>query len=340
MAQRDSSPTSSTRQLGRGYVLRHCRTDDGRRGVVGAAMSSQVLPEFSGTGGARKTKLLAGNATSAPIIIEKLPFEKYIELPGEHSTSLRAMLTSPLAYWRQKQVQRDDTDAFRVGRAGHTAILEPDRFMLEYAVWRGARRAGAKWTDFQAHHAGQTILTVKQYELALRLRDAARAHKAAKRLLDEPGRHELTLCWTHERTGLRCKARVDRLCSAVVDIKSTKNPVPTKFSSDAARYGYPFQLSFYASGVAAVLGQMLPQKIIAVQSSEPHDVVVYDVPEATQVTASAQVEMALDRVAECTKGGVWPGISDDEVSLWLPAWADPEIGEGPDESQPIEDVSF
>lgn len=257
-------------------------------------------------------------------LIERLPFEQYMTLPGEHSTGLRQMLTSPLAYQRYKQTQRADTDSFRVGRAGHTAILEPDQFMLEYAVWRGERRAGKKWLEFQGHHAGQTILTVKQYELALRLRDAARKHPAARRLLDEPGRHEVTLRWVHERTGLPCKARLDRLCSAVVDLKSTKSPLPAKFSGDAARYGYAFQLAFYAAGAAAVLGEMLPQAIIAMQSTEPHDVVVFELPESVQVAAGAQVEAALDRVAECRASGVWPGIADEPVELHLPAWATPD----------------
>ena len=69
-------------------------------------------------------------------IIERLPFERYVDLPGEHATELRDILVSPLQYHRRKDKPRPDSDALRVGRAGHTAILEPDRFMFEYVVWR------------------------------------------------------------------------------------------------------------------------------------------------------------------------------------------------------------
>lgn len=270
----------------------------------------------------------------APEIVEGAPFEQYIETPEVHATALRDMLTSPLLYKFRREQPRPDSDTFRVGRAGHTAILEPDRFMLDYALWRGLDedgnkqiRRGKKWDNFREVNDGRTTLTEKQYMLALRLRNAVQSHPVAGKYLAEKGRSELTLKWTHARTGLRCKARLDRLCSALIDVKTTRDPSPHKFSSDAARYGYAMQLAFYADGAVATGLGMPPVKIIAVQSVEPHDVVVYDIPESVQAIGREQIEGALDKLVECTRSGVWPGIASDEVALNLPAWAAPEAEE-------------
>lgn len=260
-------------------------------------------------------------------IVRSLPFEQYLDLPEESATSLKDMLTSPLLYWRRRQMPRQDTDTLRQGRAGHTAILEPDRFMLEYALWpkKNGRRFGAKWDDFRAAHEAQTILTEEQYKTALKMRDAARAHPVAKRYLEERGQVELSIKWVHPRTGIRLKSRLDWLCSALVDIKTTRNPAPGRFSSDAAKFGYALQLALYGDAVTVATGEALPTKLLAIQSMEPFDVVVFDVPEDVLQVGRQQYEDALDKVIECRKSGIWPGLAhDEEVTLHLPAWAVPE----------------
>jgi hypothetical protein len=237
------------------------------------------------------------------------------------------MLVSPLNYWRRRNMPRQDTDTLRQGRACHTAILEPDRFMLDYALWpkKEGRRFGKKWDAFKAAHVGRTILTEEQYKLALKLRDAARRHPVAKRYLEEAGQAELSLKWTHPRTGVKCKSRPDWLCSSIVDVKMSRNPSPGKFASDAAKYGYDLQLSFYGDAVAVTTGESMPCKLLVVQNVEPFDVVVFDVPEDVLTTGRFKYEDALDRVIACRESGIWPGIAqNEEVTLHLPAWAVPE----------------
>jgi hypothetical protein len=278
-------------------------------------------------------------------IIERLPFEKYVQIEGVHATSLKDMLVSPLLYnWRRTH-KRSDTDSLRVGRAGHTAILEPDRFPLEYTVWRAkmGRRFGKKWDEFKqlAASQGQTILTEAQYDTALAMRDAARAHPRVKELLDERGKAELTIRWQHPRTGLPCVSRIDYLCSAIVDVKTTKNPHPAKFASDAARYGYLMQAGFYGDACASAGLGALPFKIMSVQNVPPYDVVVFNIPEALLAHGVREYEKALSALIACREARYWPGVvPQGEVDLMLPAWAAVE-DEAPDESQPIsEDVEF
>jgi hypothetical protein len=261
--------------------------------------------------------------------IRGLPFEKYLDMTEESATSLKDMAVSPLLYFRRREMERPDTDTLRTGRAGHTAILEPDRFMLEYALWpedNGARR-GKKWDAFKEMHQGQTILVEKQYRTALKMRDAARRHPVARKYLEERGQAEVSIKWTHPRTGIKCKSRLDWLCSTLTDLKSTRNPSPGKFATDAAKFGYDLQLAFYSDALATV-GVVLPVKIIAVQNVEPFDVVVFNVPEEVLTTGRFKYEEALDKVIACRKSGEWPGLAhNEEVELRLPDWAVAETEE-------------
>jgi PDDEXK-like domain of unknown function (DUF3799) len=282
------------------------------------------------------------SATPVPSgsVIERLPFEQYVDMPEVHATGLRDLAVSPLLYhWRQTS-KRPDTDRLRIGRACHTAVLEPDRFLLEYTVWRGGVRRSKKWDAFKEANSDKTILTMPQYDQALRVRDAVRSHAVAKRLIEQ-GRTELTLKWQHVRTGLACKARLDHLGLALSDLKTCRNPDPRKFSADAARYGYAMQLAFYADGCAQVLGELPPVKIIAAQNTAPYDVAVFDLDEDVLGHGRAETERLIDLLVECKRANHWPGIAPEEVALKLPLWAARDYEESaPDNDQPIEDAEF
>jgi hypothetical protein len=264
-------------------------------------------------------------ATTA--LTERLTFEAYVAVDAVHATGLKHMLVSPLQYKYWRDHDRPDSDTFRAGRAIHTAILQPERFLADYVLWDGGIRRGKEWEAFKAKAGERTILKQEQYELALKLRDSAHAHGVARKYVTHPDRRvEVSMQWTHKRTGLRCKSRADLIsCGALSDVKSTRDPCARKFSADAARLGYAMQLALYRDGVLETTGELLPVKIIAAQSVAPYDVCVFDLPAETLAIGSEQLERALDLVAECTASGKWPGLApDEEISLHLPAWATPE----------------
>lgn len=255
-----------------------------------------------------------------PITFEKLPFEKYRELPGEHSSALRRALISPLEYYWHKKNEREDTDTLRIGRAVHTATLEPLQFLREYVLWEYGRRAGKDWEKFETEHAGKTILKPEQYDPVTAMAEAIRAHPEAGPLVSGAGRNELSLQWRH-KSGALCKARIDRLCSALIDIKTASDITPYGFSAAANKYGYFAQLAFYADGAKAAGLGVFPVKIVAVQKKAPHDVCVFDIGDDELAVGREQYERAIGIIAECKKTGVWPGMAPKAVPLKLPAWA-------------------
>jgi hypothetical protein len=257
---------------------------------------------------------------------QDIDFDSYLKLPALNASLLKCMLTSPRMFRHRQQEPLQDNDALRQGRACHTAVLEPDRFLLDYAVWRksNGRRYGKKWDEFCDVNSDKTVLTEEQYTLACKLRDVVRNHPVAGRYLSEPGAQtEVTFTWEHSRTGLTLKSRVDWLGSALIDIKTCRDPAPHAFAAASVRYGYPLQMAMYNSALIAA-GEQRPIKIIAMQKVEPFDVVVYDLPDETLMIGEEQLERALDQYIDCMAANKWPGIADDEeLPLNLPVWARP-----------------
>src|SRR5512142_442344 len=103
-------------------------------------------------------------------------FETYAARGALNWTKLKAAMRSPRHFQYRAAEPVADSARFALGRAAHTAIMEPDRFALDYAVWQGGRRAGAEWEAFKAAHAGHTVLTSDEYVAALGMRDGVEAH--------------------------------------------------------------------------------------------------------------------------------------------------------------------
>ncbi len=270
---------------------------------------------------------------TAARILRGLPFPDYLALPGVHSSTLKAIETSPRHYQRAIASERD-SDAMRLGRVVHALTLTPDA-PPDVAVWDGGRRAGKAWAEFCAEHAGKTIVRAEELEVAHAMRRAVYAHPKARALLSE-GEPEVTITWDEriepgERptvASLACKIRIDwlRADGTIVELKTTRAIAPRAWAREyAARY-YHAQAALYRMGLDAsdVLGVAPPPPyVIAVENTAPFDVAVYRVPDATIEAGARKVRDWLRKVAECEAAGVWPGVGgDDAADLVLPAWAE------------------
>lgn len=264
-----------------------------------------------------------------PEIIENLTHAGYSRIDAEHSGCLQKALISPLAYHYQKQQESlgldEDRDMLRLGRATHTATLEPHRFPAQYVCWSGGRRSGKLWDEYEAEAAAnrRTILKEDQLDTAIAIAKSVRSHPVSGPMLTAKGRAELTIVWTHPRTGIRIKCRLDWLSDALLlDLKTTRDVSPARFCSQAAQLGYHTQMALYTDAVYAAGLRPVATKIVSVQSTAPHDVVVYSLDEDALGPGRERYEAALDLIAKHRASGVWPGMAmDEEIKLNLPEWS-------------------
>lgn len=255
------------------------------------------------------------------ITLTGLTFAQYDAMEGVNWSTLKSMRVSPLQYRHDLGARRPATDAMRLGIAAHCAVFEPDQMLRRFAIWDGERRYGREWDAFCAANDGRTILRSADYDKCLAIRDAVRGHKLAGRYCTG-GQAELSIRWRDVDSDLECKARLDYVIPGrcVVDLKTTADIEIGKFSALSARLRYHTQLSFYTNGYALVTGDLLPAFIIAVQSDQPHDVAVYQLPNETLAAGEAEWMTLLDRLRQCRASNTWPGMYEAEQALLLPPW--------------------
>lgn len=260
----------------------------------------------------------------------------YSDLKGVHITGLKEMRKSPKHYKHRLGRERKITNALAFGTAAHVAVLEPERFVRDYAIWAsrydhgGARpRNGKAWEEFQKLNAGRTIILDTEFDQACEFKDAIRLDPVAMKYL-AMGRPEVAMTWKDEETGVDCVGRLDWDTTvdrypAVVDLKSAREAGPLWFSRDAAKLDYHLQLAFYADGYAAITGKTPRMVVIAAESTPPYDAVTYIVPEEVLEVGRDAYRELLVQLKTCTESGEWPGQGGtEEKILSLPPWCVPD----------------
>lgn len=257
-------------------------------------------------------------------VFEQVPRIIYDRIERTNWSRLKYLKRSPAHFRAAGLEQDDDTDAKRVGRATHVAVLEPERFRAGWAVWDGGRRYGKEWDKFCAANEGLEILTEEQFQQVTAIATAARGDEHAAKYLRN-GSAEVTALWTHTTPGVNgfaidCKARLDFTTSAIVDLKTSKDVSPEGFARTSWNYDYQGQAAFYVDGYEAATGKRLPYVIVAVESQAPFIVQVYRVPEHVLAIGRDQYRSYLERLAFCRRTNRWPGYAEGELELGLPGW--------------------
>lgn len=268
--------------------------------------------------------------TAGTAIYTRLPYEKYCALPGLRISALKELVRSPLNY-RFRAENPKESKALLLGSAAHTAILEPHRFLAEYALWdertddgKVRPRRGKDWDAFAASNGDKRIVRADEHELAMAMRDAVRGNSLAMRYL-RYGDSEVSIMWTDEETGRAMKCRTDWLTKVdgqwvVTGLKTARDCRPIGFGNASAKLGYHLAWAYYIDGFAAVLGETPRAVEIVVESSAPHDVVVYRIPDDIVEHGRSEYRKLLDTLAVCEKDNYWPGVADEEQILSLPSW--------------------
>jgi exodeoxyribonuclease VIII len=219
---------------------------------------------------------------------------------------------------------KEPTDAMKRGTAVHMAVFEPEEFESKTVVFEGVRRGKEK---FKESNFGKTILKQDDFDCVISMRDALRRHERVADILESTGTGEMAVVWKDEETGLLCKGLVDRFCKCwgytiVPDLKSCQDARPIEFSKTVYNYHYHTKAAFYHDGLAAIAN--VPRRFlwIAVESEQPHGIMIYDPSETMMQTGRRNYRRLLNAFAECLKSGVFPGYPLGEETIELPKWAD------------------
>ena len=249
--------------------------------------------------------------------------EDYRALPGVNWSTLKEIDKSPKHYKHGLESEREDTAAFRFGRAVHCLVLEPGEFDSRYVIWDGGRRYGKKWDRFQTDYSDSEILSENELYRAKHVAASVNEHPVAHGLLRQAVDREQVVQWTDSETGIDCKAKLDAVGSMVIDLKTTQDVSPIAFGNSAAKYGYHGQCAFYHDGAVAAGYELTKDPVlIVVESVEPYDVAVYTLPDYVLDIGRMYYRRLLRQLHGCQQSGVFPGVCSDTMVLSLPGWVE------------------
>ena len=259
-----------------------------------------------------------------------------------HSTLVLMWANSPLHYRHGVQHARPDTDATRLGRAVHCAILEPEMFADRFAVkpdgMSFSTRDGKAW---RSEHEHLTILSHGDGCAIEGMVESVQDHARARELLSlAPCETERRLEWTDEETGALCAGTPDRVIQAsrpiLLGIKTTRHIEPRRFEAEAYQRGYHLQWAYYHDALVA-LGHAPPVMVeIAIENVAPYDVVVHVIPDEILDDGRSAYRDALVDVLRCREHDTWPGWCPTERVFQRPRWAETRDDDGLEDCTGVE----
>ena len=260
---------------------------------------------------------------------------EYHAHPALSSSGARKLLppSCPAVFDWERRNPPPGKSVFDIGSAAHKLVLGAgmDIRVVDAKDWR-TKAAQAERDEARA--AGEIPVLTHEYELVRGMADALALHPVASQLLLGEGTSEVSIFWRDDRSGVPCRARIDRLTQNVmddpvaVDYKTCQSADPRALTRSVASYGYHQQHAWYVDGIKAVGRADDPGFLFVFQEKSPPYPVTVVALDADAVRAGeARNRRARSIFARCTQTDEWPGHTDQVVRLSMPAWANEEEGD-------------
>lgn len=246
--------------------------------------------------------------------------EAYHSSAGISKSGLDLLARSPKHYWASLQQKQEQSTAFLIGSATHTAILEPKELSNRYAVIDADMRTKeGKEQKAEALKQGKDVLTGSQYADILRMRDSVMSHSIAKELFTN-GDPEVS-CLT-EIDGASVRARADwlRKDKIIVDLKTTADASEREFSKSVASFNYHRQAAWYMDLFNKEWVDVDMFLFVCVEKTAPFSVAVYELDGEAIDQGRDECHKLLSIYKECMANEDWPSYPENITKLQLPAW--------------------
>lgn len=228
-----------------------------------------------------------------PGIYLNMPYSVYHVIPAIRSTYLKKLDECPAS----ALVDLKETKALKLGRLGHTFILEGmDAFNAQYAVVpntqeflenKNSNVYKQAFAKFQNDNIGKIIIPVSSVrdpdqsdlEMLKAIQHNLMLHPTAKRILaGHPV--EQSIVWVDRETGVLCKIRTDlapfESIRAIGDLKLMEDVSEYGFGQAIRKFGYFLSMSMYLEGASIAYGEHFDIAFFICGEKESHMVAVHE----------------------------------------------------------------
>ena len=254
----------------------------------------------------------------SPGVYEGISNADYHADPALGSTSLKTLATKTPAHYMWDKAHPKFSDAFTLGTAAHSLILEDDASNIVPVAADNWLSKAAKEAKAAALAEGKQPLLTKEWLQVLSMRDAVMAHPGAREAF-AGHKAEQSVFWDEGGTMLKCRPDAWKP-GALVDLKTTVNADPREFGKTAYNFGYHQSAAHYIDGVKAATGEELPFHFVLVEKTAPYLVSVVEL-DIEAINIGRQLNDRAKRIyRECTENNNWPGYPNADL-ISLPMWA-------------------
>jgi len=272
-------------------------------------------------------KIMAGEFVG---MVEGMSFEDYKKVPAINQSSLKELyFKSPRHYEASKNEEdEEESDALKIGRAVHAAILEPDSFREKYCISRPGLKLNRKadkdeYLGVIANNPGKEIIRGELFE-AIKLMSIALARKPIISQLLQNGIAEVSLFWIDSATTLPCKGRVDYYLpqfSIMVDLKTSISAGAEDFQNSLLRYRYYWQPFWYMSGFKHIFNIEIESFVfLVIEKKIPFENSAFRIDFETIEMGKQECGEAIKKYLDCKIKGEFSGYVDAVQDLRLKDW--------------------
>ena len=252
--------------------------------------------------------------------------EEYRSYPAVNKSTLWEMHKSPAHYKYLMDHDMEDTDAFRIGRAIHSAVLTPVQFKNGYAkapdVDRRTKAGKEALLIFESMNNGKEILTASEYDMAKEIADHVRRNPDVKKLLQKTQREKVIL-WDDQETGMACKCKCDAIRKGlIIDLKTAQDASTDTFTKEAVRYGYDVQTAHYCLAHESLYGCMPEWYFIVVEKKPPYAMNILKADNGFIDYGYFRRQTLMEKLQHCKEAGEWADYGTNNLIMpeWMVSW--------------------
>ena len=251
--------------------------------------------------------------------------QEYRQAEGLNKSTLWNLMKSPAHYQYYLTHQREDTAAYKFGRAVHAAILTPTAYKRDFVIVpegidRRTKAGKEEYSAFIEAAAGKEIISAEDAETVRAIVAAFKKNKDAAALLKGTKR-EKPIFWTDDN-GIKCKCRIDAYkAGAVIDLKTAADAATDTFSKEALRYGYDVQAAHYLDAYQHKESAIRPEwYFIVIEKAEPYAINILKADIGFLDYGYIRRQELIEKLMACQDQKAYPDYGINE--LCLPAWAE------------------
>ncbi len=243
------------------------------------------------------------------------------------STGAKLLLQSPAKF---KHVvidgHRPHKDAWDLGTIIHGLVLGTG-WDVEELDYPDFRTNAAKEARDKARDAGKIPVLKHKMTHPKQVAESVLAHPTARGLLEAAGHPEVSAFGTCPETGVRLRARFDRLptdLDVAVDLKTVGKDGGAEtsvFAREIFNFGYDVQAGQYVDTIKYAAGREVDFAFIAVETTAPYLVNVVTMTHDYLEMGRTKSMEARRRYAHGMETGEWPGYSGDIKRVEPPMYA-------------------